>query len=364
MDSPDNQHTSEIIEKGRNVLVLRNKGEASNNITIEMSGVSQSYFETNTSSPIGSDSNLLLTTKTIQACLKDFYISCDGSTPETSFDIPLNTAFKIIIGTTEYYFTNVQDYLDRAKEVLPLYTEVMLVKAPCENATEATGYIDIEGRWDLVLDNIVHLQNATALEISNYLNNTEDFIVTFDTDVEVRSEFDHLVLNYTWDEFNGVDLDTRSSISIPPRNVEVGWGRASNDLEYLTWAGDNTPSGGSESLLINLKEIIKDYPSLDKIKIQLKAFWYNRVLDGKFKLSFISYKDGIMTPNNYTFTNEGGTLVDYFSIDCYTKSQDRNGETIGFLDFDLINNKGTLSLGSGPINTITAPTQLRADFTV
>ena len=234
----------------------------------------------------------------------------------------------------------------------------------CEHATEATGYIDIEGRWDLVLDNIVHLQNATALEISNYLNNTEDFIVTFDTDVEVRSEFDHLVLNYTWDEFNGVDLDTRSSISIPPRNVEVGWSRASNDLEYLTWAGDNTSSGGSESILINLKEIIKDYPSLDKIKIQLKAFWYNTVLDGKFKLSFISYKDGIMTPNNYTFTNEGGTLVDYFSIDCYTKSQDRNGETIGFLDFDLINNKGNLSLGSGPINTITAPTQLRADFTI
>lgn len=166
MDSPDNQHTSEIIEKGRNVLVLRNKGEASNNITIEMSGVSQSYFETNTSSPIGSDSNLLLTTKTIQACLRDFYISCDGSTPETSFDIPLNTAFKIIIGTTEYYFTNVQDYLDRAKEVLPLYTEVMLVKDPCENATNEAGIsLDANTPFKITIDSIDH-----------YFDNIQDLI--------------------------------------------------------------------------------------------------------------------------------------------------------------------------------------------
>ena len=187
------------------------------------------------------------------------------------------------------------------------------------------------------------------------------YTVTLSNDQNINTDIDHLVLYYSWDEKNGIDLDTRTSIIDPPRNVEVGWDRFSNDLEYLQWAGDNTSSGGSESVLINFKKIRDNYPGQDKIKVMLKAFWYNIVADGRFVVQYKSYKGGEMLVGpGYSYYNEGGSLVDSFSYSCYTSSQDHAGDLIGFLNFDLLNKKGSLSFMKDTLPYISAPSNLRA----
>lgn len=189
---------------------------------------------------------------------------------------------------------------------------------------------------------------------------TELYTVSLNKAQEINSDFDYLVVYYSWNEKNGIDLDTRTSLTNPPRNIEVGWDRSSSDLTYLEWTGDNTSQGGSESVLINLKDIKTDFPQSNKISILLKAFWYNTILDGNFVLSYKSFKGGSMAPNGYSHENTGGILVDSFSYRCYTNSADRNGDLIGSLNFDLINNKGSLSFIRDSTLLISAPSNLRA----
>ena len=182
-------------------------------------------------------------------------------------------------------------------------------------------------------------------------------------DVSVSTDFDYLVIYYSWNERNGIDLDTRTSLTNPPRNIEVGWDRSNTDLTYLEWAGDNTTQSGSESVLINLKDIKTDFPNSNKISIMLKAFWYNTLLDGNFVLSYKSFKGGTMSPNGYSYENTGGVIVDSFSSGCYTDSQDHDGDLIGFLNFDLLNNKGSLSFVRDSTPLVSAPSNLRASIT-
>lgn len=95
----------------------------------------------------------------------------------------------------------------------------------------------------------------------------------------------------------------------------------------------------------------------------LKAFWYNTFLDGNFVLSYKSFKGGTMSPNGYSYENTGGIIVDSFSFSCYTDSQDHDGDLIGFLNFDLINNKGSLSFVRDSTLLVSAPSDLRASIT-
>ena len=163
---------SEIIERGKNLLVLRNKDKSSHNLTIEMSGVSKSFFSPNTSLPEGSDSNLLLTTKTVQACLRDFFISCDGATSEAVFNVPLNTAFKLIIDDVEYYFTNIQDYLQRAKNILPVHTDVMILEDMYERATDEAGItLEPNTPFKIIIDGEEHVFNS----IQELIDRAEEF---------------------------------------------------------------------------------------------------------------------------------------------------------------------------------------------
>ena len=192
---------------------------------------------------------------------------------------------------------------------------------------------------------------------------TELYTVSLNKAQEINSDFDYLVVYYSWNERNGIDLDTRTSLTNPSRNIEVGWNKSNSDLTYLEWAGDNTSQGGSESVLINLKDIKTDFPNSDKISIMLKAFWYNTLLDGNFVLSYKSFKGGTMSPNEYSYENIGGVLIDSFSFSCYTDSQDRDGDLIGSLNFDLINNKGSLSFVRDSTLLVSAPSDLRASIT-
>lgn len=182
-------------------------------------------------------------------------------------------------------------------------------------------------------------------------------------DVLVSTDIDYSVLYYSWNEKMGGHLDTRTSLTNPPRNIEVGWDRSSSDLTYLEWAGDNSGQAHYESVLINLKDIKADFPNSDKISVMLKAFWYDTSLDGNFVLSYKSFKGGSMTPNGYSYENTGGVLVDSSSYLCDTDSQDHSGDLIGFLNFDLLNNKGSLSFVRDPTPLVSAPSNLRAIIT-
>lgn len=250
---------------------------------------------------------------------------------------------KIYRGTSEFTLSNVLSQTELVtKDYDPSFTEFIDDFELQENTTYY---------YMIIVYGDTHPEILAATELYTVsLNKTQD----------INSDFDYLVVYYSWNEKNGIDLDTRTSLTNPPRNIEVGWDRSSSDLTYLEWTGDNTSQGGSESVLINLKDIKTDFPQSNKISILLKAFWYNTILDGNFVLSYKSFKGGSMAPNGYSHENTGGILVDSFSYRCYTNSADRNGDLIGSLNFDLINNKGSLSFIRDSTLLISAPSNLRA----
>lgn len=207
-----------------------------------------------------------------------------------------------------------------------------------------TGKVDISGKWDLIIDNKVLLKDATPRQIAKYFQDNPDYEVEVEDTIGLSSDFDYVVINYYWTSSNGTDLDTRTSVIEPPRNIEVGWDRQGTDRDYLLWAGDNT-SSGTEAVLINMNNLLRDFKDQEKITVLLKAFWYNSVGDGNFVLSFTSYKGGTMTTtSNYNYVNNGGTLIDNFTINCYTDSKDHSGVSLGSFTVDLVGKKNYFSV--------------------
>lgn len=229
-----------------------------------------------------------------------------------------------------------------------------------------TGEVDISGKWDLIIDNKVLLKDATPRQIAKYFQDSPDYEVEVEQEevIELAEDFDYVVINYYWTNANGTDLDTRTSVLEPPRNIEVGWNRQNTDKDYLLWAGDNTGSG-TEAVLISTNNLLRDFKDKNKISILLKAFWYNTVGNGNFILSFTSYKGGVMnTTHDYNYINSGGTLIDNFTINCYTKSQDHDGVPLGTLDIDLINRKSTFKVLTNTTPIIQPPSKLTGVFSL
>jgi hypothetical protein len=154
--------------------------------------------------------------------------------------------------------------------------------------------------------------------------------------------FDYAVLRYLWTPEDGQDLDTRTSITNPARNVEVGWSRQTNDETYLTWGGDNTGSG-VESVLINVLGLIQSYPSATNITVATKAFWYSSRLTGNITVQFETYLGGTMSQSGFNFINTGGALVQSLSFLCNATSQgssDQPGDLLGILTIDTASKTG------------------------
>lgn len=218
------------------------------------------------------------------------------------------------------------------------------LEVSCEGATQETGFFEINGTWDLELNGSKVLNRASLANIIEELNKSGLEVTIYD-EINLSDDFDYLLVNYYWDTPNGQDMDTRTSITDPPRNIEVGWDRASVDDSFLTWGGDNTSSSGTEAVLINLLAVKQAYPNNANIQVLLKAFWYNTVRDGYFDLKFTTFKGGTMSSdNNYSFYNTGGTQLDSFTIKCHTLSEDRAGVPLGTLDIDLVNSKSVFTL--------------------
>ena len=235
----------------------------------------------------------------------------------------------------------------------------------CDGATQSSGVLDIEGQWILDINGNEVPNKTSLLDLIAYLQNTGDFEVEVEDELDFSEEFDYLVVSYSWRSGNGQDLDTRTSIVEPSRNIEVGWARDSADSDYLLWGGDNTAGEGSEAVLINTKDLINDFPNLKSVKVLLKAFWYSSVGDGRFSLNFKTYKGGTMSPDGYyNFLSVDGTLIDNFTITCYTSSQDKDGVPLGTLDIDLVNKRSTFTVLDSTAPILQPPTDLMGVFSI
>ena len=158
-------------------------------------------------------------------------------------------------------------------------------------------------------------------------------------------DFDYAVIRYRWLPSGGKDLDTRTSLTNPNRNnAMVGWRKLSTDDGYLLWSGDNT-ANGVETVLLDVKKILLDFPQQVTIEADMRAFWYDSRLDGNLDIEFATYKGGTMQKSGHDFVNTGGSLVQNLKVS--TNTQDTNtsgdGERLAKLTYNIFSKTGSLT---------------------
>ena len=176
-----------------------------------------------------------------------------------------------------------------------------------------------------------------------FVNSTLQSTIGSDSKKLTTTEFDFAVIRYIWDENGGRDLDTRTSIAHPPRNVTVGWARQSRDSEYLSWGGDNTRVG-IECVLFDLAALRRDYPQ-ETYKVEIRAFWYSIRATGNLTVQFEMYKGGSMVQNGYDFVNSGGVVTHFteINVNAITRtSSNVSGDLLANLLFNSRTLQGSL----------------------
>lgn len=158
--------------------------------------------------------------------------------------------------------------------------------------------------------------------------------------------FDFAVIRYLWSSNAGKDLDTRTAITNPSRNIEVGWNRQQNDSEYLIWGGDNTGSG-VESVLLNLQKLKSDNIGQQSFQVLCSAFWYSFKSSGDIEIQFETYLGGVMQQSGFDFINNGGSIVDNIRIPVNVVKTNtgspHNGQPLLTLTYNATTNSSELS---------------------
>jgi len=146
---------------------------------------------------------------------------------------------------------------------------------------------------------------------------------------------DFLIVRYYWTT-GGTDLDTRTAIVDPNRNVDVGWARAATDEEFLVWGGDNV-GVGYEAVLINLRQLATEYPREGVFDIRMRAYWYAGIGTGEIKIEFTGYDGGKMVKSGYNWVNEGGVQLDQVEVvrNIATVSHSSDGEDAGIARYHV-----------------------------
>lgn len=156
--------------------------------------------------------------------------------------------------------------------------------------------------------------------------------------------FDFALIRYTWTIPDGRDLDTRTAITTPARNIDVGWNRSNTDGNYLIWGGDNTSELGPEAVLVDFNKLVTDFPSITDFVIRLRTFWYGTRVTGNVGIVFQSYLGGTMQHVGTDFVNVGGTLVNQATIYINSPTQTSSnvdGDDIGTLTYDSTSKTAT-----------------------
>ena len=145
--------------------------------------------------------------------------------------------------------------------------------------------------------------------------------------VDMTPPFDYMVLRYNWTDADGKDFDTATHVENTKinglDNQYVGYMLGSSIIShivngetryYLQHGGDNTKSG-AECAMINMKEIMENCGDIESFDVYVAGTWYRSRGEGNVTCEMTLYSGGTMEgPNDYVFTNSGGTVVDNRSL--------------------------------------------------
>lgn len=110
---------TDVIKPGTNGILIKNISETDLKLFIQLTKINDNTFkyvpETEEMFP-----NLLLTSKTIQACISKPFFNCEEASDEVAIRLSYDQPFKIIINDAEYLFDNIQDFLTNGLDVLDL----------------------------------------------------------------------------------------------------------------------------------------------------------------------------------------------------------------------------------------------------
>ena len=154
------------------------------------------------------------------------------------------------------------------------------------------------------------------------------------------------LLRVKWDVSAGDDLDTRTQMMVPSESDIVGWNRK-DSTRYLRWAGDET-GNGNEAIVVNLKKLREENPSLERYELAFRAFWFDDKRSGAITLEWSTYPGGgkwTDTGMDYVYSKpkqegsdwqlsanvsaERGTATDHPGEEVYTLSINRKNGKVG-----------------------------------
>lgn len=129
-----------------------------------------------------------------------------------------------------------------------------------------------------------------------------------------------VVLTYNW--FDGRDLDTVTSIILPTTDGPVGWSPNVDSTNYMQWSGDDTAGPGSETVVVNVSELLKNYIDAPRLSMSLAANWYGA-------------QGSVITINVLVKTKDGNTYEKSYQMLVSLYAQGGPGEFLGILNIDL-----------------------------
>lgn len=230
----------------------------------------------------------------------------------------------------------------------------------------STGFEQPSGFIKMMVQNFN--QSITTEDIEE---NIREFLIPYNTTFKLSyidtnpkpalqlDEFDFMVVRYRWYQGSGTDMDTRTGITntgdLLVDDNYVGWSQGSIvdgvSGNYLVWGGDETSLTGQETVLVNFVNLKQDYPSLSKINIDLRGFWYSSRNTGNIDIEFETFKGGTMTQVGRDFINVGGKQVNLFvhntiltlrRFDVPVVASTIIGELLGTIIFDTESNLAQL----------------------
>lgn len=168
-------------------------------------------------------------------------------------------------------------------------------------------------------------------------------------------EFDFGVITYRWQPPSGGNLETRTWISTPSRpGYTVGNERQQSDMTYLQW-GKPPASVYTETVLIDMSNIIRDHAGNPVININMSGYWYTSVNTGDLNIELVTYKGGYMVDDStFVWSNVGGRTVQILNLPVNTTmymNGDSNGQDLAMLSYTVASKTGVLirAIGAEPI---------------
>lgn len=237
-------------------------------------------------------------------------------------------------------FTDIAPKLEQNK-VLKLYSE-NLAKFSIKNKSESNQRLKLiaQNGSTVVLPDLVY--NPSLFLYENILS----FCLIPEVSHKVIDLFDYAVVRYLWTAESGKDLDTRTSVIVPFRGLDVGWGQLPYDEDYLDWVGDNVDYG-TEAVLINVTALKAAYPKENVFSFLFKAFWFSIRGNGNVTLEIITYLGGEMIKTgDFNFINSGGERVQTLILNSNITQQGSSnlpGEAFAQLSIDIQKQTGSLS---------------------